>query len=172
MFEFFNAFMRGYHSKPDLLVQKAEKKDITTLADIHAASFKNSWSDGELEKMFSNENYLCMVAHPPKTDTSKPSGFVFVRSVVDEAEIITIATDPNARRKGVARKLLQETIRNLEFDRKQKLFLEVDEANNAAINLYKSLGFKIISERSGYYSDSENTNGKKSTALVMQLELG
>ena len=172
MFTLFNAFMRGYNAKSDILVQKAEKRDISSLAEIHASSFKHAWSDGELEKMFSNENYLCMVAHPPRTEKSKPSGFVFIRSVLDEAEIITIATDPNIRRKGVARKLLQETIRKLEFDRAQKLFLEVDEANKAAINLYKSLGFKTISERSGYYSDGENPKSKKSTALVMQLELG
>ena len=172
MFTYFNAFMKGYHSKPELLVQQAEKQDITTLAEIHAASFKHAWSDGELEKMFSNKNYLCLVAHPPRTLKSKPSGFVLVRSVVDEAEIITIATDPHIRRKGVGRRLLQETIRKLEFDRRKKLFLEVDEANNAAINLYKRLGFKTVSERSGYYSDGKNANGKKSTALVMQLELG
>lgn len=171
MFTYFNAFMRGYHSKLELLVQPAEKKDIATLAEIHAASFKHAWSDGDLEKMFSNKNYLCMVAHPPRTVKSKPSGFVLVRSVLDEAEIITIATNPNIRRKGVARKLLQEAIRRLQFDRRQKLFLEVDEANKPAINLYKSLGFKTISERSGYYSDGKNANGKKSTALVMQLEL-
>lgn len=172
MFTLFNAFMRGYNAKADFLVQPAAKHDMSTLARIHAASFKHAWSDGELEKMFSNKNYLCLVAHPPKTVRSEPSGFVFVRSILDEAEIIIIATDPDIRRKGVARKLLQETIRKLEFDRKDKLFLEVDEANKAAINLYESLGFKTINERSGYYSDVDNPKGKKSTALVMQLELG
>lgn len=172
MFTLFNAFMRGYNAKPDVLVQPAEKRDISNLAEIHAASFRHGWSDGELEKMFSNKNYLCMVAHPPRTVKNKPSGFIFIRSVLEEAEVITIATDPNIRRKGVARKLLQETIRKLEFDRKEKLFLEVDEVNKAAINLYKSFGFKTISERSGYYSDGDNPKGKKSTALVMQLELG
>lgn len=172
MFTYLNAFMRGYNAKPDILVQPAEKHDISSLAEIHAASFKHAWSDGELEKMLGNKNYLCMVAHPPKTVKSKPAGFIFIRSVLDEAEVITIATDPHIRRKGVARKLLQETIRKLEFDRKQKLFLEVDEANKAAINLYKSLGFNTISERSGYYSDRTDPKGKKSTALVMQLELG
>lgn len=172
MFTYFNAFMKGYTSRPDMLIQPAEKPDLSTLAEIHAASFRHGWSDGELEKMLGNENYLCMVAHPPRTTRSKPSGFVFVRSILDEAEVITIATDPAIRRKGVARKLMQTVIRKLEFDRKSKLFLEVDEANKAAIKLYQNLGFKTISERKGYYSDSESKDAKKSTALVMQLDLG
>ena len=154
------------------LIQSAQKSDLSELAQIHAASFSHAWSDGELEKMFSNDNYLCMVAHPPKTTKSRPSGFVLVRSILGEAEVITIATKPTARRKGVARHLMQAVIRQLEYDRKEKLFLEVDEANMAAIKLYKSLGFKQIGERKGYYSDAGSEEGKKSTALVMQLELG
>lgn len=172
MFTLFNAFMAGYLAKTEFLIQPAEKQDLSRLAEIHAASFKHSWSDGELEKMFSNDNYLCMVAHPPKANKSKPAGFVFTRSVLEEAEIITIATDPSIRRKGVARNLMQATIRKLEYDRKEKLFLEVDEVNKPAIKLYESLGFTKIGEREGYYSNQSAEDGKKSTALVMQLELG
>ncbi len=172
MFTLFNAFIKGYTAKPDLLVQQAEKADLSTLAKIHAASFSHAWSDGELEKMLSNHHYICMVAHPPRTAHSKPLGFVLVRSVLDEAEIITIATGPSSRRKGVAKKLLQETIRKLEYDRKSKLFLEVDETNQAAIKLYKNLHFKQIGEREGYYAGTETDASKRPTALVMQLELG
>ncbi len=161
MFSIFNAFMKGSSSKPDLLIQPAEKSDLSRLAQIHAASFSHAWSDGELEKMFSNENYLCLVAHPPKTSKSEPYGFVFVRSILDEAEIITIATDPTLRRKGVAIKLMQAVIRKLEFDRKQKLFLEVDETNEAAIKLYKNLRFQKVGEREGYYSSPNSELAKK-----------
>lgn len=172
MFTIFNAFMKGYQGKLDLLIQQAESSDLSTLANIHANGFSHSWSDGELEKMVSNKNYLCLVANPPKKTNSKPSGFVLVRSILDEAEIITIATDPNVRRKGVARNLMQEAIRQLEYDRKKKLFLEVDETNQAAINLYKSLHFKQVGQRQGYYSSAQPDNAKKPTALVMQLDLG
>ena len=172
MFSIFNAFLTGYLSKSESLILPAQKSDLTALADIHAASFSHPWSDGELEKMFSNETYQCLVAHPPKTSKSKPAGFVFVRSIVEEAEIITIAIKPSARRKGIARRLMQAVIRNLEYDRKEKLFLEVDETNLAAIRLYKSLGFVKVGEREGYYPGDNSQSGKKSTALVMQLDLG
>lgn len=168
----FNSFISSILPRKAPLIQPVQKSDLQTLAEIHAASFSHAWSDGELEKMLDNDNYLCMVAHPPRTTKSKPSGFILVRSVLDEAEVITIATKPSARRKGVARNLMQAVIRHLEFDRKDKLFLEVDEGNQPAVKLYESLGFKKISEREGYYSDTANKNGKKATALVMQLELG
>jgi len=168
----FNSFISSILPKKAPLIQPVQKSDLQTLAEIHAASFSHPWSDGELEKMFDNDNYLCMVAHPPKTPKSKPSGFILVRSILDETEVITIATKPSARRKGVARHLMQALIRHLEFDRKKKLFLEVDEMNIAAIKLYQSLGFKQIAKREGYYSDPDQTTDKKSTALVMQLQLG
>ena len=66
MFSVFNAFMKGYFSNSELLIQPAQKSDLSTLAHIHAASFNHAWSDGELEKMLGNDNYLCMVAHPPR----------------------------------------------------------------------------------------------------------
>jgi len=73
MFTYLNAFMRGYNAKPDILVQPAEKHDISSLAEIHAASFKHAWSDGELEKMLGNKNYLCMVAY--QTQRCSPKAF-------------------------------------------------------------------------------------------------
>lgn len=168
MLEVLNAFMRGYLAQ-DVYIKSVEKADLSSLAQIHAASFSQGWSDGELAKMSDNKNYDCLVAELSK---DKPAGFVFVRSILDEAEIITIATSPTARRKGIARQLMRAVIRKLEYDRKSKLFLEVDEANQAAVKLYKSLGFKQIAEREGYYSNSDDESSKKSTALVMQLELG
>ncbi len=168
MFDVINAFMKGYLSQT-IHIKAVEKTDLALLAEIHAASFSHGWSDGELAKVVGNESYDCLVAQFTK---GKPAGFVLVRSILDEAEIITIATSPNARRKGVARELMRATIRKLEYDRKTKLFLEVDEANLAAVKLYKTLGFKQIAEREGYYSNSENETDKKSTALVMQLNLG
>jgi len=77
MFTYVNAFMRGYLSQ-DVHIKSAEKKDLSSLAEIHAASFSQSWSDGEFAKMSSNENYDCLVAQLSK---DKPVGFVFVRSV-------------------------------------------------------------------------------------------
>ncbi len=171
MLGYFNAFMKGYLSPAEITIQLAKKSDLSVLSKIHHAGFNHGWSDGELEKMLNNDSYKSFVAHPPKSKNSKPLGFVLVRSILDEAEIITIATSPDARRKGIASQLMRTVIRKLEYDRMNKLFLEVDEANHAAINLYKSIGFIKIGEREGYYSQAKDDKAIRSAALVMQLEL-
>lgn len=172
MFAYFNAFMKGYMSGPETTIRPAHHNDLADLSKIHSTGFKHGWSDGDLGKMLGNESYDTFVAHPVKSKGSKPFGFVFIRSAQDEAEIITIAISPKARRKGIGRQLMQAVVRKLEYDRKKKLFLEVDEDNIAAVNLYQSLGFIKVGERQGYYLNKSSQNGKKSTALVMQLELG
>jgi len=48
------------------------------------------------------------------------------------------------------------------------MFLEVDEGNASAQGLYRKLGFRIAAERRGYYALGD---GRKSTALVMRLDL-
>ena len=50
----------------------------------------------------------------------------------------------------------------------ETMFLEVDEGNNAALGLYRKLGFRKVAERKGYYAAGD---GQKSTALVMRLDL-
>jgi len=172
MFTYFNAFISGLNSRNEILIQPATLVDLPDLARIHNEGFARGWSDGELEKMVNNENYSCLVAHFSRYSSKRPSGFVLIRTIKDEAEIITIATRSSARRRGLASELMRAAIRQLEFDRAKSLFLEVDEANEAAVSLYRRFGFKKIGEREGYYAASGDVGHKKSTALVMQLELG
>ena len=171
MFAAFGSLISYFVPSRRSVIQPGRDADLPVLAEIHASSFARGWSDGDFERLMGNDNYFCFVARAPRKPNKPPAGFVFVRSIIDEAEIITIATKPSARRRGVARQLMQAAIRQLEHDRRERLFLEVDEANTAAIALYKSLGFKQVGKREGYYVDGQSQSGKSSTALVMQLQL-
>ena len=78
------------------------------------------------------------------------------------SHLLKIVVDPKVRSAGVGKNLLTTAIRIL-IDRNIKsFFLEVEEHNTAAINLYKSLGFKIIHQKKQFY-----TSG--ATALIMTL---
>ena len=77
-------------------------------------------------------------------------GFAMYRVVAGEGELLNLAVDPLARRKGLGRALLQEMMQLAEV-----WHLEVRESNAAAIALYASLGYKQVGRRSGYYGDSE-----------------
>ncbi len=62
--------------------------------------------------------------------------------MLDEAELLRIATWPGCRRQGLAEKLLAEAFARLEERAIGSLFLEVEEANLPATRLYEKLGFR------------------------------
>ena len=163
--------MLQWFSKKRIIVEKALPDDVHTLAEIHKDGFRQCWSDGDFISFLGNEKYFCLVAREENWVTRKLLGFVLVRQIEDEAEIVTIATLSKVRRSGVGRKLMDEAIRWLQYDRVSRLFLEVDENNQPAVNMYNGLRFKQISVRKGYYQGHALGAGKPSNALVMQRDL-
>jgi ribosomal protein S18 acetylase RimI-like enzyme len=60
------------------------------------------------------------------------------------------------QRQGIARKLFNGLIEHLKKRGINKIMLEVDNQNIAAITLYQSLGFKKISTRIKYYKNGND----------------
>ena len=115
-----------------------QPEDLAVIAAIQTASPEASqWNVAE---------YECRVA---LLDCAI-AGFLVVRQTApDEREILNLAVDPRFRRRGIARELL----RNALNESASVWFLEVRESNQAAIFLYKSLGFRVVGTRPGYYSN-------------------
>ena len=87
-------------------------------------------------------------------------GFLVARTLAaDEREILNLAVAPDFRRKGVARALLDRALEGFCGE----VFLEVRESNGVAQEFYKSLGFKELSKRTGYYDSPPET------AIVMKF---
>lgn len=76
------------------------------------------------------------------------NGFALIRTVLDEAEVLTIAVDPIAQRNGEGRALLAHVL--LAHPR-ATYFLEVAADNGPALALYRSSGFEEVGRRKGYY---------------------
>ena len=169
--------------KPSWVVFPVEKDDLPALAEIHRASFPHGWRADELDRMLDSAGMFGLAARREGT-AGRPLGFVLVRSSGAEAEIITIATAPAARRRGIGRALMDAVRRQLQHDRVSRLFLEVSATNAAALALYRSLGFRQVGERRAYYAShvegGEAAAGHTSapplrpppSALVMELDLG
>ena len=87
-------------------------------------------------------------------------GFLVARTLAaDEREILNLAVAPDFRRKGVARGLLDNAYKGF----RGAIFLEVRESNRVAQEFYKSLGFKELSKRAGYYGSPPES------AIVMKF---
>jgi [ribosomal protein S18]-alanine N-acetyltransferase len=78
-------------------------------------------------------------------------GYVGLARVGSEAEIHTLAVDPEHQRQGVGRALLRAI---LDHARGATVFLEVRTDNDSAMRLYRSEGFDVIGIRRGYYRPS------------------
>ncbi|KTT72440.1 ribosomal protein S18-alanine N-acetyltransferase [Sphingomonas endophytica] len=77
-------------------------------------------------------------------------GFALVRAIMDEAELLLIAVDPAARRRGVGAALLRGVIAECDGRGVARLHLEV-RANNPAVALYAAHGFVRAGVRRDYY---------------------
>ncbi len=116
--------------------------DIEALARLHAVCFAESWSAASLRDLF---------AGPGVFAVSCADGFILARAAGGEAEILTLAVAPPARRQGIARLLVRAAAAHAAGLGAETLFLEVATDNQAAIGLYAGLGFVSAGRRKAYY---------------------
>ena len=76
--------------------------------------------------------------------------FALVRIIFEDAELLLIATDPRARRRGIGAALLRGVIAEARGRGATRLHLEVRD-DNAATALYARHGFAKVGERRQYY---------------------
>lgn len=86
-----------------------------------------------------------------------PVGAALAHIAADEAELINIAVLPDRRGHGCARQLLEKVIAQACAGNAKKLLLEASVENTAALNLYRSFGFKSAGLRKGYYKRGDRS---------------
>lgn len=133
-----------------------DRPEPETLAALHATAFAAPWSTAEFADLLGQPGVLAAV----ETD-----GFILVRVVLDEAEILTLAVRPDARRAGLGGRLVGRGAVLAAQAGAARLFLEVAEDNAAARALYDRAGFRLLGRRRGYY------DGGRTDALVLGLDL-
>ncbi len=79
--------------------------------------------------------------------------FAVFRLAGPEAEILTLATHPDAQGKGRASAMLHDALNALTSERIEDVFLEVADDNTAAVALYARAGFVQFSTRRNYYAN-------------------
>lgn len=126
------------------------------LARTHAAAFgAHAWDTATLGDYL--DKPFCHVL-------GDETCFAVLQVIAEEAEILTLATHPDARRQGRAKALLATARAEVKRMGGQQIYLDVSDTNTAAIALYESAGYVRFSERRNYYKDG-------STALCMKVGL-
>jgi ribosomal-protein-alanine N-acetyltransferase len=142
-------------------IRHFDASDAASVGEILASSPEAAaWSVKSLEQL-NKRGELGWVIE----DDSKISGFLVVRAVVAEAEILNLCVAPHKRRAGLAEALLTEAIAELRRTRVDRLFLEVRESNSPAISFYEKHAFVKTGRRPGYYRSPDEA------AVLMMKEL-
>jgi ribosomal-protein-alanine N-acetyltransferase len=127
------------------------------LAVLHAEAFETPWDTASL---------AALLASPGVFAVAEDDGFILIRVVADEAEILTLAVRPSARRGGLGRRLVEAAVVRAAALGAARMFLEVAEDNVAARALYARTGFIEAGRRRGYYARAD---GSREDALLLAL---
>jgi len=135
------------------------------LADLHDKAFDRPWTALEFEDLLKSPGVFAVLGEAG--DPAEAKGFILCRSIAGEAEILTIAVDPAARRRGWGAALVEIAAGVAAETGAEALFLEVAVDNAAAVALYQSTHFAKVGVRKGYYP---HPDGAKD-AVVMRRAL-
>jgi ribosomal-protein-alanine N-acetyltransferase len=80
-----------------------------------------------------------------------PLAYVGMTYAADEGSIANVATHPDARRRGLGRAVVSALLDHAPALGLSDIYLEVRTSNEAAIALYRSLGFEEIGRRRNFY---------------------
>lgn len=101
--------------------------------------------------------FASFLAMPGVILTGDSRAFLLGRVVLDEAEVLTLATHPDHRRQGLARACLTEFHTTAHAQGATTAFLEVATTNTPALTLYETAGYRRTGLRRGYYRRPDGT---------------
>ncbi len=144
----------------DIEISPIEAADLPGILEIERASFSDPWS----EKLFCEE----LDGDPRRLNAAlrlegRLVGYGLGWVVADEFHLGNLAIASQMRGRGYGKKLLQNLLNEAVSRGCRICSLEVRASNQAAIGLYRSLGFCQIALRRRYYGDED--------ALVMLAHL-
>jgi [ribosomal protein S18]-alanine N-acetyltransferase len=153
------------HPRP-FLIRQMTPDDMPEVMEIERVAFTNPWSPELLRRELSHDWSTILLAEEEMAPgVRRLLGFAIFWVVHDELHILNVATDPSQRRRGVARAVMDATLERGRQRRCVMATLEVRRSNEAALSLYRNLGFRAVGVRPNYYVDEGED------AIVMILDL-
>lgn len=130
-------------------------------AALHAAAF----ADG---RPWSVASFASLWVDPGVFAVGDARAAALGRVVLDEAELLTLATHPAHRRLGLGRATLAAFEEQARARGARRAFLEVRANNAAACALYAAAGYAEAGRRRGYY---KTQSGARVDALMLSKPL-
>ena len=134
--------------------------DLNSIKSTLISEFDDFWNYNILEQELKSEISHIFVAISNK----EIIGFAAIKFILDEAELMNIATKKSYRKCGIGSNLLSFLIEYAKSHEINSINLEVNYKNLPAISLYKKYNFKKIGIRKKYYNNVDD-------AVIMKKNL-
>lgn len=146
-----------------IIIKTADSRDIEALSELAKRSYSHAF--GHTMKSESLSKYLktnCSEAYfenTLKNDVILTAetqgqlvgyvkfgnpGFEFEGITEQDQELQRLYVDPDFKRKGIGKALLQASLDNSRLSSAKRIYLKVNPHNKAAITLYENFGFQIV----------------------------
>jgi ribosomal-protein-alanine N-acetyltransferase len=132
----------------DIIINRLTDSELDAVAELEALCFPEPWSANALQLLTSPDavGFVCM-------EGGRAVSYGGMLYTPFEGQITNIAVAPDKRRCGYGRAIVDALIRDAEARNLEQIALEVRASNEAAIALYKSLGFFEAGRRKHFYKN-------------------
>lgn len=132
---------------PDYIIRPMEVSDTEQVELIEKQIFSIPWSQKSFEDACQSEDNIYLVCEM----NGQIAGYCGLWTVLGEGNITNMAVSGGFRRLGIAEALMKEMEKRGMSKNVVTYFLEVRKSNEAAVNLYKKMGYVQIGVRKNFY---------------------
>ena len=140
--------MEQNKKKKRLYTQPLTAVHIPEVAELEKLCFSSPWSAQSLELLTRDGIGMGVVY----VQDGKVVAYGGMLCVVDQGQITNIAVHPDYRRRGIGRAITGALLKHAMDEKFEEVTLEVRKSNEAAQAMYRSMGFRAIATRPGFYS--------------------
>ncbi len=118
------------------------------------------WTPAKVKRHVRDKDTMVLIA----SNEGSIAGFAIMRFGDDQAHLFLLAVQPEFRRSGLGRSMMQWLEKSCRTAGIQTVRLEVRVSNKAALRFYRKLGYRVIARVAGYYD-------RRDSAAVMARNL-
>ena len=138
-------------SSAELHIAAGRSADLDSVIEVMEAAFDErfgeAWTRSQCAGILPMPGVGLVVA---RFGDGRTAGFSLHRTIGDEAELLLLAVDPEFRRRGIGKMLLDQFLDQARDKGATRVHLEVREGNPAVI-MYRRAGFTLVGRRRKYY---------------------
>lgn len=142
-----------------MLIRTMQESDLEQIIKIEQETFSDPWNEEDFKNSYQDINNSYLVVEIEGV----VAGYCGYWGIAGEGYIYNVAIKKECRRQGLGFQMLRYLIDQAKGRGITSMTLEVRQSNEAAIQLYQSLGFEAAGIRSDFYTRP------KEDAVIMWL---